>query len=72
MYTDVVFDYFVSRKLQKEEAIRDGKAGDTQRTLRVALTDLAPEQREGLIPVCTMQSNAFHANLRERDRESVV
>ena len=66
MYTDVVFDYFVSRKLQKEEAIRDGKAGDTQRTLRVALTDLAPEQREGLIPVCTMQSNAFHANLRER------
>lgn len=68
MFTDVVFDYFVSRKLQKEEAIRDGVAGKTQRTLRVALADLTQEQREALVPVCSIQSSYgyFYADLRER------
>ncbi len=68
MYTDVVFDYFVSRKLQKEEAIRNGTAGETQRSLRVALADLTQEQREALVPVCAIQSSRgyFYADLRER------
>lgn len=67
-YTDVVFSWKASRQLQKQEAIDTGKAGAEDRTLKVPLADLSLEQRQALVPVCSIspQRQALWVDLTDR------